>query len=83
MCIGILMQVMALEEGELFAHCLRWPASEFQSQTERVDLQLVAGVQPGDWLLVFMGAAREAMTPERAAQVGQALQALEAVESGN
>lgn len=45
--------------------------------------RLVEGVQSGSWLLVFAGAARERISAERAAQVGNALRALVACEQGD
>ncbi len=43
--------------------------------TERVNTDLVGDCQPGDWVLVFLGSARERISAERAAEV-QAMLAL-------
>ena len=47
-----------------------------------IDLALVGPQAPGTWLLTFLGAAREVISAERAAQVGDALAALEAALAG-
>ena len=51
-------------------------------QQEWVDLSLLGEQPTGTWVLVFLGAAREALTPERAAEVQQALAAVRAVMHG-
>lgn len=48
-----------------------------------IDVMLVGTVSPGDWLLTFLGAAREILEAERAHSIGDALQALDAVLSGD
>jgi len=75
MCIGIPMQVVEVATGR--ALCADGEQSTW------VDTRLVEGVQTGRWLLVFAGAARELISAERAAQVRNALQALEACEQGD
>lgn len=74
MCLGIPMQV--LECGEHFARC-QGPNGE-----TRVDLALVGQQPPGTWLLTFLDAAREVISPERAEMVNAALQAVVAAEAG-
>lgn len=75
MCIGLPMQV--IESAELYALCER------RGQVHRVDTRLV-GTQPaGSWLLVFLDAAREVLSPERAREVDDALQALEFAMAGD
>jgi hydrogenase expression/formation protein HypC len=74
MCLGIPMQVERCHE--LVADC------QHAGQWQTVDLSLVGAVQPGDWLLVFMGAAREVLSAERAADILDALAALDAAMSG-
>jgi len=74
MCIGIPMRV--LEPQGNHALC------EHQGLVERVDMVLV-GEQPiGSWLLVFLGAAREVISEQRAHQVQQALAALQGIQDG-
>ncbi|MDX9767576.1 MAG: HypC/HybG/HupF family hydrogenase formation chaperone [Ectothiorhodospiraceae bacterium] len=79
MCIGIPMQVQTVDG--LIAHCRRRDDAP-QAASETVDLSLVGAVEPGDWLLVHLGSARERLTAEAAAQVGDALLALEAALRG-
>lgn len=74
MCLGIPMQVV--EPGPFSALCRRGEA------LENVDLSLVGPVRPDDWLLVFAGAAREVLDPARAADILDALEALDAAIQG-
>jgi hydrogenase expression/formation protein HypC len=75
MCIGIPMQVIEAATGR--ALC-----ADGDSQVW-IDTRLVDAVQPGVWLLVFAGAAREQISAERAALVSDALQALQASARGD
>lgn len=74
MCIGIPMQVEAVEPG--FAHCLG------RGERRRVSTLLVGDCAPGDWLLVFLGDARERIDAVRAAEVGATLDLLQRVMDG-
>ena len=75
MCIGFPLQVIeAWRDGALVAG---------RGRAERIDTRLVGTVQPGDWLLVFNGAARERLDAERAAEIGAALDLLEAGLAGD
>lgn len=74
MCIGIPMQVE--QAGEFQAVCRNDEARE------AVDLALVGPVSRGDWLLVFAGAAREVLSAQQAADILDALAALEAAMNG-
>jgi len=65
MCIGMPMQVTAIEPG----HAL----CEGRGERRRVTTVLVGDVAPGDWLLVFLGDARERIDAERASEVNAAL----------
>ncbi len=65
MCIGMPMQVTAVEPG----HAL----CEGRGERRRVNTALVGDVAPGDWLLVFLGDAREHIDAERALEVNAAL----------
>jgi hydrogenase expression/formation protein HypC len=47
-----------------------------------VDIRLTPDVGPGDWLLVFLGAARRTITPDEAAAIADALAALDAAGQG-
>jgi len=75
MCIGIPMQVMECGQGRALCR-------DGDSQSW-VDTRLVEAVEAGTWLLVFAGAAREIISSERAAQVGAAVQALQASARGD
>lgn len=65
MCIGIPMQV--LEADGRFALCTG------RGEQRRITTALVGDVRPGDWLLVFLDDAREAIDADRAAEVNAAL----------
>jgi hydrogenase expression/formation protein HypC len=66
MCIGIPLQVTALEPGH--AVC------DDHGTPRRVRTALVGdGLQPGDWLLVFIDSAVELLAPERAAEINHTL----------
>jgi len=65
MCIGIPMQVV--EADGRFALC------EGRGERRRLNTALVGDVEPGDWLLVFLDDAREAIDADRAAEVNAAL----------
>ncbi len=54
-----------------------------RGRAETVDTRLVGEVRPGDWLLVFNGAAREKLDAQRAAELGAALDLLEAGLAGD
>lgn len=74
MCIGQPLQVLSVAEGRALCgdeHGARW-----------VDTRLIEPPAPGDWLLVFLGAAREHLGATRAAQIRDALRALAAVQAG-
>ncbi len=65
MCIGMPMQVTAIEPGHVWC--------EGRGERRRVNTALVGPLEPGDWLLVFLGDAREHISAERAAEVNAAL----------
>lgn len=75
MCIGIPMQLesAALESGMAVGPHGREP----------VDLRLVGPCEAGQWLLVFLGAARERLSPERAAEIVATLELLQAGLDGH
>ncbi len=74
MCIGIPMRIVSAA-GEV-AVC------EGRGRRERIDLALLGGLPPGRWVLAYQGSALRALTPEEAAQIDAALDALEAVLAG-
>ena len=74
MCLGIPMQIVSCQGST--ALC------ETQGVQHQIDLSLVGGQPAGQWVLVFLGAAREVISSERAKQVQQALLAVESVMRG-
>jgi hydrogenase assembly chaperone HypC/HupF len=74
MCLGIPMQVISSDFG--FARCR---AADGEHE---IDVRLVGDVQPGTWVLTFLGAAREIMDPVSARRTSDALKALELVMQG-
>lgn len=68
MCIGIPMQVVRAAE--------RRAQVEGRGERREVDTALVGAVAEGDWLLVFLDAARERIDAQRAAEVNAALDLL-------
>ena len=75
MCIAIPMQVISCNEAE--ALC------EGRGQQQRLNMLLTGAQPPGTWVMAFLGAAREVITPEHAMEVNQALDALDAVLRGD
>lgn len=75
MCIGIPMQVS--EAHELHAICLDG------NQQVSVDTTLVGKVSNGDWLLVFLGAAREVLDESSALMMRDAVQAVSRIMGGD
>jgi hydrogenase expression/formation protein HypC len=74
MCIGIPMQVIAVEPGH--AWC------EGRGERRRVNTALVGTPAEGDWLLIFLEGARECIDAERAREVNAALDLLAGALSG-
>lgn len=74
MCIGIPMQV--IESGEFHAICIDG------EERHQVDTTLVGQPLVGDWLLVFLGAAREVLAPETAQTMRDAVQAVSHIMNG-
>jgi hydrogenase expression/formation protein HypC len=77
MCIGIPMQVIAswADTAQVAG----------RGRIERVDTRLISdsACEPGTWLLVFQGAARETLHPARATEINAALDLLEAAMAGD
>jgi hydrogenase expression/formation protein HypC len=74
MCVGVPMLVV--DTADLWARC------EGEGRVELVDLALVGPQPVGQWLLVHLGAAREALTPEAAALIARALEGLRGAMAG-
>lgn len=77
MCIGIPMRVIEAWQGGALA--------AGRGRCERIDTRLVGdeAAATGRWLLVFQGAAREALDDARAAEVDAALDLLDAAMAGD
>ncbi|MCX7148017.1 MAG: HypC/HybG/HupF family hydrogenase formation chaperone [Rhodocyclales bacterium] len=75
MCLALPMQVIRMEGTT--ALC------QGQNGVERVDTMLTGALEPGQWILSFLGAAREVIDAERAAQVGDALAVLQSILDGH
>jgi hydrogenase expression/formation protein HypC len=74
MCIGEPMQV--LESTSHQAWC------EADGRRERLDMMLVGAQPAGTWVLAFLGAARQVLSADEAAQSRAGRQALAAVLAG-
>jgi len=68
MCIGIPMQVTAVEPG--------FALVGGRGENRRVKTSLIEHCAPGQWLLVFLDDARELISAERAAEVNATLDLL-------
>ncbi len=74
MCLGTPMQVVEMQGS--YALC------EANNTQEVVDMMLVGDQPKGTWILNFLGAARETMTPEDAEQTMLAHNAVSDVMQG-
>lgn len=75
MCIGFPMRVLEAWSDHARVHG--------RGRGETIDTRLVGEVRPGDWLLVFQGAARERLAPQRAAEIDATLDLLDAALGGH
>lgn len=75
MCIGIPMQVIAVQEFQ--ALCADG------ERRERVDTTLVGRPPVGSWLLVFLGSAREVLDADTALGMRDAVEAVGRVMGGD
>jgi hydrogenase expression/formation protein HypC len=75
MCIGTPMRALEAWNDSALA--------SGRGRVEQVDTRLVGPCAPGDWLLVFQGAARERLDAQRAAEIDAALDLLEAGMAGD
>jgi hydrogenase expression/formation protein HypC len=75
MCIGL---PMCVETSDLGHAIVRGRA-----EVRHVDLALVGPCEPGQWLLVFLDAAREKLTVGRSQEIDAALDLLEAALAGD
>lgn len=74
MCLGIPMQIIRVDGI----------AAEVTdgTQSHLVDLSLTPGVQAGDWVLTFLGAAREVLSEDEARKITAALGGLQSLMNG-
>lgn len=74
MCIGIPMRV--IEADGFTARCAAAAGEHV------IDICLTSGARPGDWLMVFLGAAREIISEDTALATIDALAALDMAMRG-
>ena len=81
MCVGEPMRALRVIPA---AHRAAPAAAECEGPRgiELIDLSLVGAIEPGDWLLVFLGAARERLTEARALEIRRALDGVAAAMRG-
>lgn len=75
MCIGTPMLVVDARPDQAVV--------QGRGRRETIDTRLVGDCAPGEWLLVFQGAARERLEAQRAAEIDAALDLLEAGMAGD
>ena len=75
MCIGIPMKVIEIDEFQ--ALC------EGMGKTKHIDISLIGPQVIGTWVLTFLDSAREVLTDQHAAQITDALMALDTVMRGS
>lgn len=75
MCIGIPMQVLAIEPGHAQCHG--------RGERRRVNTALIGAAVPGEWLLIFIDSAQERISDERAQEINATLDLMEAALQGN
>ena len=75
MCIGIPMQVIAMEDG--FAQV------QGRGESRRIKTALIGECAVGEWLLTFIDDAREVISAQRAMEVNATLDLLQAVMDGD
>lgn len=75
MCIGIPMQVVAVEPGH--ARC------QGRGERRRVNTALVGAAVPGEWLLIFIDSAQERISADRAQEINATLDLMEAALQGD
>lgn len=75
MCVGVPMRILSTDG-------FRARAVDADGLEADLDLSLTGPLAPGQWTLTFLGAAREAISEERAAQVSAALSALRSAMAG-
>lgn len=74
MCVGIPMQITAIDGIAA--------TTTNGHHSELIDLSLTPDAVVGDWLLTFLGAAREIITADEAQKIGAALAGLQSLMEG-
>lgn len=74
MCVGIPLRIVSVEGTNAVA--------TNGTRTEALDLSLTGPVEPGTWVLSFLGAAREILSDDEAQKISDALAGLERVMAG-
>ncbi|MGZ4960206.1 MAG: HypC/HybG/HupF family hydrogenase formation chaperone [Methylomonas sp.] len=74
MCIGIPMKLLQMQGST--ALC------EYRGLQSQIDMMLVGEQPVGTWVLVFLDAAREVISAERARQITNALEAMQLAMQG-
>ena len=74
MCVGLPLRITAIDG------IAAWAVSG--DHVELIDLSLTPEAQVGDWLLTFLGAAREVIPEDEAHKITAALEGLRAVMAG-
>lgn len=72
MCVGLPLKITAITGI----------AAEVADSVELIDLSLTPEAQVGDWVLTFLGAAREVISEDEAEKISAALDGLRAVMTG-
>ena len=74
MCVGLPLCIRAIDG-------IAATASNGE-ESELIDLSLTPKARPGDWVLTFLGAAREVISADEAQKITAALNGLRAVMQG-
>lgn len=74
MCMGLPMHVERVGEG--------WADCRGRGEQRRVRTAIVGALEPGDWVLVFLGSAIERLDATRALEIDQTLDLLQAALEG-
>lgn len=74
MCVGIPMRILSVDG-------IVATASD-ETSTHTIDLSLTPDVQPGQWVLTFLGTAREPIGEDEARKIMAALKGLRSIMSG-
>lgn len=73
MCVGLPLRITAITGI----------AAEVADSADLIDLSLTPEAQVGDWVLTFLGAAREVISEDEAEKISAALKGLRSVMQGN